>query len=211
VASLLRAISDAHATNQMDQVRLRLNDRNPEIAAAAERTLKELGQGNVLASSSKRKSIIAKMSYEDVLQQVAKMPGDSKIGAGLFEKVGCIKCHTTLKSEPLKGPFLGDITARYSRPEIIESILRPNAHIAQGFETTTLETKDGTEYEGFVVHESGDNIEIRNIVGATVVARKDIAKRGTRPTSIMPEGLADPLTVDELASLLAYLQSFKSP
>ncbi len=57
-----------------------------------------------------------------------------------------VKCHTTSKSEPLKGPFLGDITVRYKKPEIIESILRPNAQIAQGFVTTTLEMKDGSDW-----------------------------------------------------------------
>jgi hypothetical protein len=36
---------------------------------------------------------------------------------------------------------------------------------------------------------------------------KDVAKRGTLPTSVMPEGLADNLTVHDLASILAYLES----
>jgi putative heme-binding domain-containing protein len=99
---------------------------------------------------------------------------------------------------------------RYGRPEIIESILRPNAQIAQGFVTTWVETKDGSEYEGFIARESGDELEIRNLAGATVVPKKDITKRGTRTTSTMPEGLLDQSTPDDLASLLAYLQSLKS-
>ena len=44
--------------------------------------------------------------------------------------------------------------------------------------------KDGTEYEGFIVKESGDELEIRNLAGVNVVPKKDIAKRATRTTSM---------------------------
>ena len=97
------------------------------------------------------------------MAEAVKIPGDPKAGAQFFEKLGCVKCHTTSKNEPLKGPFLGDIFARHKRPEIIESILRPSAQIAQGFTPYTIETKDGTDYDGFIVRESGDEIELRNL------------------------------------------------
>jgi putative heme-binding domain-containing protein len=187
-----------------------LKDGRREVAAAAAYANERLTQNAPAVPASGRQNIIAKMSYEDVVKQASQLPGDAKAGAQLFKKAGCIKCHTTAKSEPLKGPFLGDIAARYSRPEIIESILRPNAQIAQGFVTTTVETKDGSEYEGFIVRESGDELEMRNLAGATVVPLKDIKTRGTRTTSIMPEGLADQMTPEELASLLTYLQSLRT-
>jgi putative heme-binding domain-containing protein len=210
LASLLRAIGDAKATSYTDQVRSHLNDTQPYVAAAATYALEKLGQNTPAQPASDRKNVIAGMTFEDVVLVTSKASSDPKLGAQLFEKIGCIKCHTTSKNEPLKGPFLGDIAARYNRSEILESILRPNAQIAQGFVTTTIELKDGAEYDGFIVRESGDEIEIRNIAGASVLAKKEIVKRGTRTISIMPEGLADQLTPGEMASLLAYLQSLKS-
>jgi putative heme-binding domain-containing protein len=208
-ANLLHAIADTHATNYAGEVRARLNDPNAEVAAAAAYASAHLASGGPSVTGTDHRVTIAKMAYEEVLQTAIKSSGDAKLGEQLFKTIGCDKCHTTLKSEPLKGPFLGDIAVRYGRPEIIESILRPNAQIAQGFVTTWVETKDGSEYEGFISRESGDELEIRNIVGATVVPKKDIAKRGTRTTSTMPEGLLDQSTPDDLAALLAYLQSFK--
>ena len=208
IASLLRAVGDARATNYANQVHSYLADTRPEVAAAAAYAVEQLKQNGATTGGEDRK-VIAKLPYEEVLQAASKIPGDPAAGAQFFQKLGCVLCHTTSKSEPLKGPFLGDIAARYKRPEIIESILRPSAQIAQGFITTTLETRDGSDYDGFIVRESGDEIEIRNLAGATVIAKKEIVKRGTRPTSIMPEGLADQLTPDDLASLLAYLQSLK--
>ncbi len=128
----------------------------------------------------------------------------------LFQKQGCISCHTISKSEPLKGPYLGDITNRYSRAELAESILKPSAKIAQGFETQKIATTSGQVIEGFVVRESGSELELRNATGnATVIPKSEIDERGTNTVSIMPNGLADTLTVADLASILTYLESLR--
>ena len=61
---------------------------------------------------------------------------------------------------------------------------------------------------GFVVREAGEEIEIRDAAGlSTVLKKKDIDERRQTPLSVMPEGLVDTLTVQELASILAYLES----
>jgi putative heme-binding domain-containing protein len=179
------------------------------VATAAAYAVEQLESKSPGMRKVPRKDTIAKLSYEDVMRRVLASEGDAKMGARLFESVGCIKCHTTSSSEPLKGPFLGDIAARYGKPELIESILRPNAQITQGFVTTTVTTRDESEYDGFIVRESGDELEIRNIAGATIIPKKDITKRGTRSTSIMPEGLMDLQSPEDLSSILAYLQSLK--
>ena len=52
---------------------------------------------------------------------------------------------------------------------------------------------------------------MRNSAGAvTVLPKKEIEERGKADVSVMPTGLADPLTVHDLASILAYLESLKS-
>lgn len=208
VAGLLQAIGETHATNYSARVISFLSDSRAEVAAAAKQASVELGLESSQTGTQKR-DVIANLAYAGVVDTATKTPGDPKVGAQLFEKLFCVKCHTTSKAEPLKGPYLGDISTRYGRPEILESILKPNAQIAQGFVSTTIETKDGNEFEGFVVKESGDELEIRNLAGANVIAKKDITKRGTKTTSIMPEGLADQITPQELASLVTYLQSLK--
>jgi putative heme-binding domain-containing protein len=150
---------------------------------------------------------IANLPYEEMLRRVTGTSGNSAVGARLFESVGCVKCHTVSSKEQPKGPFLGDITARYSKEEIIESIVRPSAKIAQGFENVFIETKDGETRDGFIVRESGNEVEIRNINGAMVIPKADISGRGTRKVSIMPEGLVNALTPEDLASVIAYLRS----
>ncbi|MCX6978096.1 MAG: hypothetical protein NTX04_09220, partial [Verrucomicrobia bacterium] len=62
----------------------------------------------------------------------------------------------------------------------------------------------------FVVKESGDSVEVRNIAGVTVtLAKAQIVERQKREKSIMPEGLLNALTPEDLASILAYLEGTK--
>jgi len=61
---------------------------------------------------------IAGLDFDRVVAAVQKDKGDPELGALLFQKQGCVSCHTTSKSEPPKGPFLGDIANRYSRAEL---------------------------------------------------------------------------------------------
>ena len=42
-----------------------------------------------------------------------------------------------------------------------------------------------------------------------MIPKADIDERGTSAVSVMPTGLADPLTVAELASILAYLEKLR--
>ena len=131
-----------------------------------------------------------------------------QLGKDLFTRQGCVACHTTSPDEPPKGPMLAGIAARNTQAELCESIMKPSAKIAQGFETQFFKTKDGDVIEGFVVREAGDEVEVRNVAGVnTVVKKSDIKGRGKRDVSVMPEGLVAKLTPHDLASLIAYLES----
>jgi putative membrane-bound dehydrogenase-like protein len=207
VLELLRAMIWTRVDDYAFQVRTLQKDSRPEIQKAATQAASALKLDQQQAGD---RVLLKTLPYEQVLAEALPMKGDPKAGAEFFIKQGCVACHTVSPNDAPKGPFLGDIATRYPRAEIIESILKPNAKIAQGFTTHWFETKDDDRYEGFVVRESGDEVEIRNIQGvATVLQLKNVAKRGKLETSIMPVGLVEPLTVAEFASLLAYLESLK--
>ncbi len=208
-ARLLQAIGLTRSQSYASQVRDRLEALNPGVRLAARDAARRLGlRGPGMDKSSG--PVIAKLPLEQVLAAVQKEKGDASLGAQLFERVGCINCHTVAKTDGPKGPYLGDIANRYSRAELAESVLRPSAKIAQGFETQKIATTSGQTYEGFVVRESGDEIELRNASGAVIVLpKKEIDERGKTTVSVMPTGLADPLSTQELASILSYLESLK--
>jgi putative heme-binding domain-containing protein len=157
-----------------------------------------------------RKGQIGEMSIEDVILTLTKAKWNVALGEKIFTRQGCIACHTTEKGQPLKGPFMGQVGAVLTRDQIAESILKPNASIAQGFATVSVETKEKNMYLGFVTAESAEEIELRDITGkATKIKPSEIAKRSVVETSMMPPGLANALSIDEFASLVAYLSSMK--
>ena len=146
------------------------------------------------------------MPFEELPARLGAVTGDAQLGRTLFTRQGCAACHTASPEETEKGPYLGGIATRYSRAELLESIVRPAAKVAQGFATNFFDTTDGKHVEGFVVREGGTEVVIRDLAGVETTLGKDqIKARGVREGSIMPPGLVDTLTLQELASLLAYL------
>jgi putative membrane-bound dehydrogenase-like protein len=211
-ASLLRAIARTRAEGYAEKVRQLRQDANGDVAAAAASAAERLGLGNAAASSGTTASAatIGSADVAKVLELVEKEKGDASLGAELFARQACANCHTVRDGEPPKGPYLGDIAARYGRAEIVTSVLKPSDRIAQGFETQFFRTKKGDVVEGFVTRESGDEVEYRDAAGATAVIKKqDVDRRGTREMSVMPEALVSNLTAKEFASLVAYLESLK--
>ena len=205
--SLLKAVRQTKSEDYAFQVLTLTKSSQPEVQKEAP------DPGDALEPRSSPARIarirIKYLKYDDVLASAQKEKGDAAAGARLFVKQGCIACHTTAKADPPKGPYLGDVAARYKRHEIIESILKPNAKIAQGFETNVFVMKSGKTLNGFVTREAGDEVDIRDAAGLGFTLKKaDIDERAQSKISVMPEQLVDTLTVPELASILAYLDEF---
>jgi putative heme-binding domain-containing protein len=105
---------------------------------------------------------------------------------------------------------MGQIGSIMSREQIAESILKPNASISQGFASVLITTKDNKRYMGFISEESADRIVMRNIAGeVSTINPKDILTRKELETSMMPPGLANSLSYQEFASLVAFLSQQK--
>jgi putative heme-binding domain-containing protein len=205
-ASLLGVIARTKARGLADQVKAHLKDPHNAVAEAALYAYQSLG----LTETGAPVQTIGAMKFEMVAALVAK-GGDAAQGRDIFLRAGCIACHTVSSDEPPKGPILSAVVKIYDRAALTESILKPNAKIAQGFESAWFKTKKGEQIEGFVTREGGDSVDVRNIAAQTVtIERGDIVERGKRETSMMPEGLLAGFTPPDLANLLAYLESLKA-
>ena len=205
VASLLRAIGATEATGYADRVQPFLTGASPDIRAAAAFASTHTRAATTTTAGG---ALVSTIPYTDLDARVGAVTGDVPLGRTLFTRQGCAACHTASPEETEKGPNLGGIATRYSRTELIESIVRPAAKVAQGFATNFFDMADGRHLEGFVVREGGTEVVLRDLAGVETTVRKDqIKARGVREGSIMPPGLADSLTLHEFASLLAYLGS----
>ncbi|HUR47891.1 MAG TPA: c-type cytochrome, partial [Candidatus Saccharimonadales bacterium] len=205
---LLKAVGKLRLDAYAIQVRGLTKDSRPEVARAASQAARQMELDK--KGSGDGKTLLESLTYDQIVALVAKEKGDTKNGALMFTKAGCVACHTVSAYEAPKGPYLGGIATRYSRAELCESILKPSAKIAQGFETQWFKTKADDDYEGFVTREGGDDLDLRNVAGiTTTLAKKDIKERGKREISVMPNGLLDKFSTEDLASLLAYLESLQ--
>lgn len=156
------------------------------------------------------KGQIGKSSIEDIMLALDDVKGNVVLGKQLFTRQGCVACHSLKTSEPMKGPFMGQIGSIMSKEQIAESILKPNASISQGFSSVNITTKDGKVYSGFVTGESAGVVKMRNIVGQEfTIKSSEIKEREELETSMMPTGLANSMSYEEFASLVAFLSQQK--
>lgn len=208
--AILHAIAAAQADSYGLRVTALKDSEHESVRVAALATAKALDLDALPNENDPNRVTIEKLPYEEVFAAVQKLPGDAKLGSRLFVRQSCVACHTVKQGETPKGPYLGGISARYKRHELAESVLKPSAKIAQGFEAQWFQTSQGLIIEGFVTRESGSEVELRTSTGAAAIINKDdVEDRGKRDVSIMPDGLVKNLTAEEVAAILAYLESLK--
>ncbi len=151
---------------------------------------------------------IGNMAYEAAAGRALRATGDAGRGRALFTSQSCRACHTDAVGQTPKGPHLVDIGKRYSAADLVESILKPSAKLAQGYEAYSFAMADGRVVSGFVVSEGASSVQVRESSGALrELKRSDIEERRRQEASAMPEGIAANLTPEGLADLVAYLRS----
>ena len=144
------------------------------------------------------------------MKHAMKGIGNALAGKSLYLSQGCIACHAVDQKAVQKGPYLGSAGSKFTKDYLIESILEPNAVVAQGFQTELISMKDGMVHMGFVTREEDGALDVRNIGGVVTTLKVDeIAKRDHQKQSMMPAGLASSLTLEQFNDLIAYLVSLK--
>jgi len=127
-----------------------------------------------------------------------------------FEKGQCVMCHRIWENGGRIGPDLSKVGTIRSGRDILESLLVPSATIAQGYETLNITTKDGESYTGVRVGASENPIRLRPASGTDVILHQEQIERIDRSkVSLMPEGLINSLSPEEVRDLLAFLQHLK--
>jgi putative membrane-bound dehydrogenase-like protein len=144
-------------------------------------------------------------SVMDLLASPAAAQGDAARGAAVFEKAQCIKCHRYGTRGEGIGPDLTNVSKRFQKKEILESVVFPSLVISDQFAAKTVLTVDGQVFIG-LVGETGDGVVVLQASGEKAnVAKKDIEQIAASNKSAMPEGLFNTLTPAEIADLFAYM------
>jgi putative heme-binding domain-containing protein len=163
-----------------------------------------------LAKIASQKGAVATTALEDIILAVDKLKPNHARGEALFTQQGCVACHALQPGGAVLGPFMGQIGSIMNPAQIATAILRPSDTISQGFQTVLLTLKDGSSRMGFATETTSEKIVLRDMAGAvSTVLTADVKEDKHLPTSMMPEGLANALSLDEFAALVHFLAAKK--
>lgn len=140
--------------------------------------------------------------------------GNSEKGKSLFfdpdGKVYCSKCHRVNDRGGKIGPNLSIIGTRRTRSFLLESILDPKAVITAGYATVLVLTKERKFITGILKSEDDSGLELIDKEGKErYIPKEQIKKYKTQKISMMPGNFKDLLEAQEVADIMAYLQSLK--
>jgi putative membrane-bound dehydrogenase-like protein len=146
------------------------------------------------------------------IAELVKLKGDVAKGRAIFERAesSCIICHRVDDKGVDFGPALSEIGTKLPKEVLFDSIINPNAGLSMGFETVQLALKGGGIGMGIVRSETNDDLVLALPGGVTQkFAKSTISKRDKLATSMMPSGLSQALTQEDLVNLVEYLSTLK--
>lgn len=136
---------------------------------------------------------------------------DFENGKKIFTLAQCFKCHRMERQGGFVGPDLAGIGRRYSRHDLLESLIDPNKVISDQYQSTKFLMADGKTVVGRVVNLNGNDLMVQtdmiNPANLTIVKSDQIDEQTPSQVSMMPEDLLNTLTRDEILDLMAYIRS----
>ena len=202
------------ATALLEVVRARELPQDLRLTAASE--LNNVRWDNLKAEAAQLLPLPKSLNTTPLppIAELIKLKGDPVRGKAVFrrETVGCFKCHQVNGEGTDFGPNLSEIGTKLAKTAIYESILDPSAGIAFGYEAWDLELKNGDDAVGLIVSETSDELALKAVGGIiTRYQKTEIARRTKQKLSIMPAGLEQTMSKDDLVDLVEYLSSLKKP
>ncbi len=138
--------------------------------------------------------------------------GDADRGRRIYldnAAVYCVRCHKVKGEGGEVGPELTGIASKHPRTYLLESIVAPNAAIAQGFESVVVAKSDGQVVAGVFKSEDEKTLRIMTAEAKLLEIPKSEIEERNRGASAMPEDLHKKLTRSELRDVVEFLSSLK--
>ena len=197
--ALLEQILDGKLRKELispNRVRLLSVDSNDAIQSAV---AKIWGKINI-ETTQEREEVVKRMA--NTLRWDAR--GDAERGLAIYDRI-CGQCHLMNGRGHEVGP---NITAngRGSYEQLLVSVFNPSLVIGDAYKSVTLRTVDGTVVTGLLVEKTDKRTVIKVQGGKEeTIAAEDIEEFKQDKKSLMPEGVENQVTAQELADLFALL------
>lgn len=170
-----------------------LKHKDPAIQAGATTAFHELQGGD-------------RMTVYQEYRAVLSLDADPTRGAAVFER-SCSACHAFGGVGGHVGPDLSGIRNQPADALLLH-ILVPNYEVVPGYQAVTITTRDNRSITGRITTETDNSLSLSTMFGTDeTILRSGIASLVASSLSLMPDGLEQTMTKNDLADLIAYLKS----
>ncbi len=197
-AEALRGLTGLNLSEDERQAVRRAGETDSQLAPAADRVL-----GRPFAEGRPPREDV------DGWLRLLDGPGDADAGRRIFfhpRLAGCFMCHRVGGRGRDIGPDLSGI-GQMERRRLVQALVQPDADIAPHYVPWILVTADGQTRTGLLVRTYLDEYTYADEKGNLFTLKTgDVVESRPARRSLMPDGLVDLLTLQELRDLLAYLE-----
>ncbi len=129
-------------------------------------------------------------------------------GARVYQKAACADCHQYGTIGRGLGPELTTLANRFSMAEMLESLVEPSRQISDQYASVIVVTEDDIPYHGMLAGEDDEKIVLIDSQAKQVeILKSEIQEREASDLSVMPKGLLDGLTMEEIGDLFTFMRS----
>jgi putative heme-binding domain-containing protein len=218
VSKLLPAFE--HTTNEAVGLKLMASLKESKgLSGARPDALKALAAKYPPSVQQEAEKLIASLNVDAAKQQaridelLATIPkGDIRNGQAIFNssKAACSSCHKMGYGGGTVGPDLTVIGTVRTERDLLEAVVYPSASFVRSYEPFVVHTKSDEDYSGVLRKDAADEIILATGPNADVrIARSDIVEMRPGTVSVMPAGMDQMLTKQELADVVAFLKNTK--
>ena len=156
-------------------------------------------------------------TFEELASSVRSLSHGRSFGSAkqIFEVASCVACHRMNAVGLEIGPDLTKLDPKWQSAEILQEVLDPSKQINEKYFTYTFLLDSGKVVTGLVIEETSDNVTVieNPLANAEplMLKKTEIESRQKSTVSIMPKGLLDKLTREEILDLIAYVSSRGDP
>ncbi len=159
--------------------------------------------GDLRATNAEKRETIDRLTVALAPARLRGADGDR--GRMMYGKT-CGPCHKLYGEGGAIGPELTG-SNRHDLGFLLGNIVDPSAVVAADYRLSAVHLRDGRVLNGFVGNDTGRTVTVRGVGDPVTIEHSAIAKVETTDSSLMPDGLLEPLSPEEVRDLFAYLMS----
>jgi putative heme-binding domain-containing protein len=159
--------------------------------------------GTLRPASQEKAALMAK--YKKLLTADTLKQANLANGRLVYTK-NCAACHKLFGEGGAIGPELTG-SQRANLDYVLENMLDPSAVVPREYQVSIITTDNGRTLTGIIKEETERALTVQTQNEVVIIPKSEIESRRQSNLSMMPEGILDRLTIEEIRDLVAYLAS----